>query len=199
MRRTIRSKNVFWKKSPHFFSEMDRIIFWLSAKILRKDCQKCFLRVQKHVEGTDFFNLNPFLSCCRFLSKTFLTFGRIFSTKLSKLFSTRSDENFDEKKNIFDFCFFFEIWANFFPTFGKKYSANLAELLSKRSDEHYDVQPITFLKSSSSLSGFSSKLFLNFRILFFAKVWKLFSMNWYLHFNQKNLFWKILKFFRNRF
>ena len=169
MRRTIRSKNVFWKKSSQFFSEMDRTFFWLSAKILRKDCQKCFLRVQKHVEGTDFFNFIPFLSCCRFLNKTFLKFGRIFSTKLSKLFSTCSDENFDEKRRFLKIVFLVEIWANFFLTFGKKYSEKLAELLCKRSDEHFDVQPTSSLKSSSSLFGFWSKLFLNFRILFFAK------------------------------
>ena len=102
------------------------------------------------------------------------------------------------KKKIFENCFLVEIWANFFLTFGKKYSAKLAELLCRRSDEHFDVRPTSSLKSSSSLFGFWSKLFLNFRILFFCKVWKLFSKNWYEHFNRKNLFWKILKFFRNQ-
>ena len=100
------------------------------------------------------------------------------------------------KKNIFENWFFFEIWAIFFPTFGKKYFANLAELLSKRSDEQYDVQPTTSLKSSSYLFGFWPKLFLKFRILFFAKVWKLFSKNWYEHFIQKIFFEKFSsKFF----
>ena len=133
------------------------------------------------------------------MSKTFLTCGSEFSTKLSKLVSTCSDDHFDEKKTFLKIDFFFEIWANFFPTFGKKYFANLAELLSKRSDEQYDVQPTTSLKSSSYLFGFWPKLFLKFRILFFAKVWKLFSKNWYEHFNQKNLFWKVLfKVFRNQ-
>ena len=124
------------------------------------------------------------------MSKTFLTCGSEFSTKLSKLVSTCSDDHFDEKKTFLKIDFFFEIWANFFPTFGKKYFANLAELLSKRSDEQYDVQPTTSLKSSSYLFGFWPKLFLKFRILFFAKVWKLFSKNWYEHFNQKKSFLK---------
>ena len=74
-----------------------------------------------------------------------------------------------EEKTFLKIDFFFEIWANFFPTFGKKYSANLAELLSKRSDEQYDVQPTTSLKTSSSLSGYWSKPFLNFRIIFLQK------------------------------
>ena len=74
-----------------------------------------------------------------------------------------------EEKTFLKIDFFFEIWANFFPTFGKKYSANLAELLSKRSDEQYGVQPTTSLKTSSSLSGFWSKHFLNFRIIFLQK------------------------------
>ena len=133
------------------------------------------------------------------MSKTFLTCGLEFPTKLSKLVPTCSDDHFDEKKTFLKIDFFFEIWANFFPTFGKKCSANLAELLSKRSDEQYDVQPTTSLKSSSYLFGFWPKLFLKFRILFFAKVWKLFSKNWYEHFNQKNLFRKVLfKVFPNQ-
>ena len=45
---------------------------------------------------------------------------------------------------------------------------------------------------------FGRNFFWIFEFFFFAKVWKLFSKNWNEHFNQKILFWKILKFFRNR-
>ena len=159
------SKKSFLKSSLQSFSESDRNILWLSAKNPRRDCQICFLRLQKYVEETDFFNFVFFSLCNRTLSKTFLTCRSEFSTKLSKLVPTCSHDHFDGRKNIFENWFFFEIWANFFPTFGKKYSANLAELLSKRSDEQYDVQPTTSLKTSSSLSGYWSKLFLKFRIL----------------------------------
>ena len=48
------------------------------------------------------------------------------------------------------------------------------------------------------LLDFGRNFFWIFEFFFFAKVWKLFSKNWNKHFNQKTLFWKILKFFRNR-
>ena len=136
------------------------------------------------------FQFSLFLLRNLIFSKNFLTCVSKFSTKLSKLVPTCSDDHFDEKKRFLKIVFFFEIRAIFFLTFGEKSSAKMAELLSKHSDEHYVVQPTVSLKNSSSLSGFCSKLFLNFRFLFFAKLWKLFSMNWYLHFNKKKSFLK---------
>ena len=49
-------KNLFLRRSLQSFSESDRNIFWLSAKNPRRDCQNCYLRVQKQVEETDFFS-----------------------------------------------------------------------------------------------------------------------------------------------
>ena len=94
-------KIFFLESSLQSFSESDRNFFWLSAKNPRKDCQKCYLRVQKHVEKTD-FSIFFFLLCNRTLSKTFLTFGIKFSTKLS----TCSDKHFEEKKRFWKIGFF---------------------------------------------------------------------------------------------
>ena len=48
-------------------------------------------------------------------------------------------------------------------------------------------------------SDFGQNFFWNSDFFSFAKVWKLFSKNWYEHFNQKNLFWKVLfTVFRNQ-
>ena len=162
-------KKRFSKKIFSIFFGNGSNYFLTFGKILRKDCQKCFLRVQKHVEGTDFFNFIPFLSCCRILSKTFLTCGSKFFHKAVKTGSNVFRRQFWWKKNISENCFFFEIWAIFFLTFDKNYSTKLAELLSKRSDEHYHVQPTNSLKNSSSLFGFWSKVFLNFRNPFLQK------------------------------
>ena len=43
-------------KNSQVFSEWDLNIFWFPAKILRKDCQNCYLRFQKEVEETDCSN-----------------------------------------------------------------------------------------------------------------------------------------------
>ena len=48
-------------------------------------------------------------------------------------------------------------------------------------------------------SDFGQNFFWNSEFFSFAKVWKLFSKNWYEHFNQKNLFRKVLfKVFPNQ-
>ena len=128
-------KNLFWK-ILRFFSELDPNIFWLSAKILRKGCQNCFLCVQKHVEETDFFIFFLFSLCNRTLSKTFLTCGSEFSTKLSKLFSSCSDEQYVEKNRILK-IFLYQNLRIFFQS--KQYfSTKLTKLLFKRWDEHFD-------------------------------------------------------------
>ena len=73
-------------------------------------------------------------------SKLFLTFGKILTESLSKLFYTCSD-NFVIKQFFFTFCCFsynLGQWAKFFLMFGTKTSTRLPELLSTRSDEHFD-------------------------------------------------------------
>ena len=100
------------------------------------------------------------------------------------------------KKNYFESCFFSQFEQFFFLTFVKKYSATLAEGPSKRLDEHFDVQQ--FLLKKLFFFWILVEIFSEFSNYFFAKLWKVFSKNWCEHFNQKNLFWKFLKLFRNR-
>ena len=117
--RTLQSKKSFLKISQ-VISEWDLNFFWFSAKILRKDCQNCYLRFQKQVGETDFFIFFLFSLCNRTLSKTFRTCGSEFSTKLSKLVPTCSHDHFDGRKNIFENWFFFRNLSNFFPEFWQK-------------------------------------------------------------------------------
>ena len=123
MIRTLQSKKSFLKNSQ-VFSESDRNIFWHSAKNPRRDCQTCFLRLQKYVEETDFFNFVFFSLCNRTLSKTFLTCRSEFSTKLSNLVPTCSDDHFDEKRSILKVVFFRNL-SNFFPDFCQKIFCNV--------------------------------------------------------------------------
>ena len=192
-------KNLFWKVLFKVFRNQIETFSDFRQKIHGEIVRSVFYVFKNMLKKQTFSILFSFRCAIGLWAKLFWHVAQKFPQSCQNWFLRVQTTILMKKKTFLKIDFFFEIWANFFPTFGKKYFANLAELLSKRSDEQYDVQSTTSLKSSSYLFGFWPKLFLKFRILFFAKVWKLFSKNWYEHFNPKNLLWKVLfKVFRNQ-
>ena len=91
---TLWWKNFFWKTLPHFFPDREQFIFWLSAKFLQRGCPNCLYVFRRHFQDAD-FSIVLFSVQIQILSSFFLTFGTIFSVKLSKLLSPCSDKHFD--------------------------------------------------------------------------------------------------------
>ena len=102
------------------------------------------------------------------------------------------------KKNIFENWFFFRNLSKFFPEFWQKIFCKFGRTALKAFKRTMWCTTNNFFENFFFSFCILVKTFSEFSNYFLAKLWKLFSKNWYEHFNQKNLFWKILKFFRNR-
>ena len=177
------SKNCLVSKFEDFFQSKH----YFSTKLTKL----LFKRWDEQFDGKLFFE-KPFLNLFETLRET------LSATKIRKAVKSGSyvfRRPFWWKKKYFESCFFFVIWAIFSLTFVKKYSATLAEGPSKLLDEHFDVQQ--FLLKKLFFFWILVETFSEFLYSFFEKLWKVFSKNWCEHFNQKNLFWKFLKLFRN--
>ena len=116
-------KNTFfWKLLLKVFRNRIETFSSFRQKILGKFV-RTVIYVFKNMLKKKIFQFFFFLLCSRTLSKIFLTFGIKFSTKLSKLLSTCSDEHFDEKRGFENLVFF--------RKFSKMFSKFWQELFGK--------------------------------------------------------------------
>ena len=115
-------KHFFWKLLLKVFRNRIETFSGFWQKILGKFV-RTVIYVFKNMLKKKIFQFFFFLLCSRTLSKIFLTFGIKFSTKLSKLLSTCSDEHFDEKRGFENLVFF--------RKFSKMFSKFWQELFGK--------------------------------------------------------------------
>ena len=128
-------KNLFWKILK-FYRNGIQSFSDLRQKVYGKIVRTVFYVFRNMLKKQTFSIFFLFSLCNRTLTKTFLTFGIKFSTKLSKLSSSCSDEHFVEKNSILK-TFFSQNLRIFFQS--KHYfSTKLTELLFKRWDEQFD-------------------------------------------------------------
>ena len=128
-------KNLFWKILK-FYRNGIQSFSDLRQKVYGKIVRTVFYVFRNMLKKQTFSIFFLFSLCNRTLTKTFLTFGIKFSTKLSKLSSSCSDEHFVEKNSILK-TFFSQNLRIFFQS--KHYfSTKLTELLFKRWDELFD-------------------------------------------------------------
>ena len=115
-------KHFFWKLLLKVFRNRIETFSGFRQKFLGKFV-RTVIYVFKNMLKKKVFQFFFFLLCSRTLSKIFLTFGIKFSTKLSKLLSTCSDEHFDEKRGFENLVFF--------RKFSKMFSKFWQELFGK--------------------------------------------------------------------
>ena len=128
-------KKLFWKILK-FYRNGIQSFSDLRQKVYGKIVRTVFYVFRNMLKKQTFSIFFLFSLCNRTLTKTFLTFGIKFSTKLSKLSSSCSEEHFVEKNSILK-TFFSQNLRIFFQS--KHYfSTKLTELLFKRWDEQFD-------------------------------------------------------------